>query len=91
MLFNNASKTIDGIDTKLDKNKLHSREIEMKNFETELKLKEDAIAQSESVIIESLQAIYKSFKTGIKYQSDMGNIINKNARTEQISNEEKSL
>lgn len=91
MLFNNASKTIDGIETKLDKNQLHAREIELKNYETELKLKEDAITKSEGIIIESLQSIYKSFKTGIKYQSDMGNIINKTARTEQLGREEKSL
>lgn len=91
MLFNNAQKTIGGIDTKIDKNQLHAREIELKNYETELKLKEDLIAQSETVIIESLQSIYKSFKTGIKYQSDMGSIINKTARNEQIGGEEKSL
>lgn len=92
MLFNNAQKTVNGVDTKLDKNQLHNRAIELKNYETELRLKENAISEAEELIISSLQSIYKSFKTGIKYQSDMGNLINNNAKVADTTNpEEKTL
>jgi hypothetical protein len=75
MLFNNSAQTLDSIDSSYNLRGMTEQEMNIKSYETKLEKSSYHIKESEEKIINSLQSIYKGFKTGVKYQSDMGRLI----------------
>lgn len=80
MLFNNSAQTLDSIDSSYNQRAMTEQEMNIKSYETKIDKSSFHIKESEEKIINSLQSIYKGFKTGIKYQSDMGRLISEHSK-----------